>query len=262
MSPEERDDELLAEYLKGDSEISRLYRRGTGEQPGADLDARILSRARREVDRKHRVVHSPFARHWMVPASLAAVMILTVSVIVLMPDPALETGVPPDTGLDAPDAVEMSDEKEEGSAVEPTPAPASAPAPAESRPRREHAFEDKDAGRQRAGEAVGKTSEKRKSVAAERDDAPGAESVAPFAGAASNAAPAALEESARVSGAIPARAVQDDPRRWLRHIEMLLGQQSAEQAKDSLRAFRARYPDFPLPASLVPLAESLDAKRQ
>lgn len=261
MTPEERDDELLDEYLKGDSEISRLYRRDAGEQPGAHLDARILSQARREADRKHRVVHSPFARHWMVPASLAAVMILTVSVIVLVPDPALDTGAPPDTGLDAPDAVRMSDEKEEGATVESMPAPASAPAPAESRPRREQAFEAKDADRQRAGEAVGKSSEKRKS-AAERDDAPRAESAAPSAGAASMAAPAALEEAARAPEAIPARAVQDDPRRWLRHIEMLVEQQFADQAGDSLRAFRARYPDFPLPASLAPLAESLDAERR
>ena len=61
---------------------------------------------------------------------------------------------------------------------------------------------------------------------------------------------------------MPARSVQDDPERWLRHIEMLLEQQFEERAGDSLRAFRARYPDFPLPAGLVPLAETLDAGRR
>jgi len=76
------------------------------------------------------------------------------------------------------------------------------------------------------------------------------------------AAPAALEESVRAPDALPAPSVQDDPEGWLRHIEMLLEGQYTDLAGDSLRAFRARYPDFPLPASLVPLAETLDARRR
>lgn len=278
MTPEERDEELLAEYLKGDSEISRLYQRAAGEEPGAHLDARILSRARREVERKHGVVHSPFARHWMVPTSLAAVLVLTVSVIVLAPDPALEPDAPVHTDVAAPDVVGTGDAKEDNSLAEPLQAPPRAPAPAESRPRREHAFEDKDAAlpgdagrarenqpalvpgtRQSAGDAVGKSSEKRKSAATERDQP---EAALPSAGAASMAAPAALEESARAPDALPAPAVQDDPEGWLRHIEMLVEGQFTDLAGDSLRAFRARYPDFPLPESLVPLAETLDARRR
>jgi hypothetical protein len=41
----------------------------------------------------------------------------------------------------------------------------------------------------------------------------------------------------------------------------LLKNQKAQAAKNNLRAFRARYPDFPLPATLMPLAASLDAER-
>ena len=87
MSPEERDDELLQEYLEGDSALSRLYRRGVGEQPGTDLDARIRAHAHDDLARDRRVAHSPFARNWMVPTSLAAVLVLSVSVVVLTPEP-------------------------------------------------------------------------------------------------------------------------------------------------------------------------------
>lgn len=266
MSPEERDEEMLEEFLKGDSEIARVYRRDAGEEPGELLDARILARARREVEREHRVVHSPFARHWMVPTSLAAVLILTVSVVVLGPDPALESGAPMDRTVEP---VGTGDAKKDGALVTPL------QAPAEPAPRREQALEYEDSsssesvGRARenqpgpvpkpdrsAIESVGKAGEKRGSVAAEAD-AP--EALAPATGAASMAAPAALEESA---GAVPAASVQEDPERWLRYIELLVEEQRTSLAKDSLHAFRARYPDFALPPTLVPLAKALDAERR
>lgn len=97
MSPKERDDELIERYLQGDSELSRIYRRHADEQPDAALDARILAEAHRAVARDARVAHSPFARNWMVPTSLAAVLVLSVSIVLLMPDPALDTGL--DDGL-------------------------------------------------------------------------------------------------------------------------------------------------------------------
>ena len=84
MSPEERDDKLLQEYLAGDSALSRLYRDRATEQPDAHLDATIRARAHAAVARDARVAHSPFARNWMVPTSLAAVLVLSVSVVVLM----------------------------------------------------------------------------------------------------------------------------------------------------------------------------------
>ncbi len=241
MSPEEHDEEMLAEFLKGDSEIARLYRRDAGEEPGELLDARILARARREVQRKQRVVHSPFARHWMVPTSLAAVLILTVSVVVLGPDPTLESGAPMDPGVES---LGTGDVQEDGALVAPLQAPA-----------RDNQPGLVPEARRSADETAGKASEKRKAVAAEED---AAEAPAPAVGAASMAAPAALEESGTVADALPAASVQEDPDRWLRHIESLVEEQRTRLAKDSLRAFRARYPDFALPPSLAPLAKTLD----
>jgi hypothetical protein len=263
MSPQERDDEMLGEYLEGDSALSRAYRRDAREQPDARLDARIRARARDAVARKSPVAHSPFARHWFVPTSLAAVFVLSASVVLLMPGPAREPdleigGIPKTAG----DTAVMRDAPVAGADVEQPPAPTSAPPQAAER--REQAADgggrgsDADAAPgapQRAQEAEEMPGEMRKKSATR------AESVS------SNVArspPAALE-SARPPApdplAMPAGDVKDDPQAWLRFIEALLDEQNRDAAKYNLRAFRKRYPDFPLPATLRPLAASLKAQQ-
>ncbi|MEE8215370.1 MAG: hypothetical protein V3S77_01290, partial [Acidiferrobacterales bacterium] len=81
MSPKEPIDRALEEYLKNDSELSRAYKEAAGEKPPAALDAAILEEARRAVDHGGRVTRGPFARTWLVPASLAAVLLLTVGLV-------------------------------------------------------------------------------------------------------------------------------------------------------------------------------------
>lgn len=264
MSPEEHDDELLQEYLEGDSALSRLYRRGASEQPDAQLDARIRARARDAVARKHRVAHSPFARHWMVPTSIAAVLVLSVSVVLLMPEPANEPGLEIDeVSKTAPHTAIMGDAPVGAPDVEQPPAPASAPAPAQASRRREQASDGDDSaagGRasgfasgalQRADEAEEKPGEKRKSQGTQADSVSRGEIQSPQAPSA---------QPAPDPRPLPAGTVRNDPRAWLRFIEMLLDDRNRDGAKSNLRAFRARYPDFPLPATLVPLAASLDSE--
>ena len=83
-------------------------------------------------------------------------------------------------------------------------------------------------------------------MAVERDAAAGR-----AAGAASMSAPGA--------GAPPGH-VADDPDQWLRHVESLLADGQEPRARDSLRAFLARYPDYPLPEGLQPLARALSSE--
>lgn len=239
MNPEERDDDVLREYLEGDSALSRLYKRGASEQPDPRLDARIRAEARRAVAPDKRVAHSPFARNWMVPTSLAAVFVLSLSVVVLMPESADDAGVgvgepagtaPSAISTPAPDSV---------ADVEDQPAAASPPAV------------------KRATESDAKSREERKAATAERESVGGAPvqslpAPATALGSARKAAPGA--------NPLPAAGVRDDPRAWLRFIEELLGDENREGATSNLRAFLDRYPDFPLPASLLPLAASLDAQ--
>ena len=266
MSPEERDDELLQEYLEGDSALSRLYRESADEQPGAELDARIRARAHNNLARDRRVAHSPFARNWMVPTSLAAVLVLSVSVVVLMPEPVEVPGPTDDgTAIATPEAMMNRDLPAKAVGMEQQPAAESAVAPAPAAKRRKQAS-DNGAGGGRAAEfapdARQPAKEDDKALGeARKEQPPGIQSLGADEAQSSPAAPAALESASRAAPAahpMPPQAVRDEPDAWLRFIESLLDEQNPDGAKSNLRAFRHRYPNHPLPASLVPLAASLD----
>jgi hypothetical protein len=48
-----------------------------------------------------------------------------------------------------------------------------------------------------------------------------------------------------------AKPWEQDPRAWLKHVEELRAAGRVEDAKASFKAFRSRYPDYPLPAGFV-----------
>jgi hypothetical protein len=66
-----------------DKEISELYRQASRDTPPAHLDDAILALAKREAGAKPKAV-SPFGGQWTLPFSLAAVIVLSVSVITLV----------------------------------------------------------------------------------------------------------------------------------------------------------------------------------
>ncbi len=293
MNPEERDEEMLREFLEGDSALSRLYRHDSHEEPNAQLDATILAEARRSLARTSHVAHSPFARHWVVPTSLAAVLVLSVSIVLLTPNPVRQPGVEFDGVTEAPAAAgNLADAPETAASGEEMPAPARTPLPAEPAMSREQdsGAEDSATGgrasrlaplppparQQRADESIGKSSEKRERKSARFKSVPGTEQQprpAPAAGAGAGVAEEATAPSVSRTlaeplpgplpelHAMPADTVQADPAAWLRFIQSLLKEQNPQAARSNLRAFRMRYPDFSLPAALMPLAASLDAER-
>jgi|GEM_PF-933238 len=272
MSPRERDEQFLDNYLEGDSELSRLYRRGAEQQPeaqpGAQLDARIRAEARRAVasGARARVVHSPFARHWMVPTSLAAVCVLSLGVVLLMPEPDGEPGsvseqpreaAQPARSDSAPRDVQGDVRSEvrgnaqgDASRLQQAPAPSSAAASVKSDTR---------------SQQPAKSEEKRKALRSEQQDAdrealqaaprPAASLAEEAAAAAPDAPSPAAALTFRPSASKP---VRDDPRAWLRHIEALLDAHRQAQASSDLRAFVRRYPDVPLPERLADLAASMN----
>jgi hypothetical protein len=271
MSPQERDDKLLQEYLAGDSALSRLYRDRATEQPDARLDATIRARAHAAVARDARVAHSPFAHNWIVPTSLAAVLVLSVSVVVLIPEPVEvpereEAGAPDSV----PDAVIRNALPAKAADVEQQPAASSTAAPARAAKR--HKMAADEGGPAGGGRAAGYASDtpqsphKDEKVPGEerKEQAARGQSHSADEAQSLSAAPAALESASQAAAEprpIPTAAVRDDPRAWLRFIETLLDEQNPEGAKSNLRAFRSQYPDFPLPASLVPLAAALGTER-
>ena len=78
-----QDEQNLEEYLKGDSALSKAYRAEAKAQVPVHLDKAILSAAHEAVGSKQpsKVAYSPFARSWYVPVSMAAVLMLCVSLV-------------------------------------------------------------------------------------------------------------------------------------------------------------------------------------
>jgi len=78
-----QDEQNLDEYLQGDSALSRAYGAEQKTQVPEHLDKIILSAANEAVRPKQplKVAYSPFARRWYVPVSMAAVLMLCVSLV-------------------------------------------------------------------------------------------------------------------------------------------------------------------------------------
>lgn len=89
-------DKEFETYLKGRTPLSQAYRAGAREVPPSRLDAAILKEARQVVAKRLRLARSPFGTHWFIPLSAAAVIVLTVGLMVFM-------GPEPMTSVTAPD---------------------------------------------------------------------------------------------------------------------------------------------------------------
>ena len=83
-----------------DPRIERLYREAERSEPPAHIDAAILAAARREVGSRPRGLSSA-VRRWRVPASIAALVVLSVSLVTLIQHEgggdlvAMDPGPPP-----------------------------------------------------------------------------------------------------------------------------------------------------------------------
>ncbi|MDH3669661.1 MAG: hypothetical protein OES46_00670 [Gammaproteobacteria bacterium] len=84
MSPKQPDRDAFESYLQSGSSLSRAYKATATETSPVELDTRILERARQAVHRQARAARSPFANNWMIPASLAALLVLTVGLVTFM----------------------------------------------------------------------------------------------------------------------------------------------------------------------------------
>ncbi len=134
-------DRELEEYLSGQSRVARVYRQARTEGPTAQVDRAIIDAARASV--RPRYAWSPFASHWFVPASLAAVLVLVVGVYMfsaehgghpeIVPRPMTPAG---DVAMPAGRGERMAAEQKEVEVARARPAeePAAAMAPAPAAP--------------------------------------------------------------------------------------------------------------------------------
>ena len=72
------------DYLEGDSNLSANYRQASTEQAPAHIDDAILAASRKAVKSAPGKVATPFSLAWYLPLSIAAVLVLSVSVVVTM----------------------------------------------------------------------------------------------------------------------------------------------------------------------------------
>jgi hypothetical protein len=80
---------------EGDTRLAALYRTAARDEPSAALDAAVRAAARREVGARPSPAGSPFSRSWRVPLSIAAVILLSVSLVTVMREEAPEIAQPP-----------------------------------------------------------------------------------------------------------------------------------------------------------------------
>jgi len=78
-----QEEQILKEYLEGDSALSKAYCAEEKAQVPAHLDKAILLAANEAVrsEQVSKLAYSPFARSWYVPASMAAVLMLCVGLV-------------------------------------------------------------------------------------------------------------------------------------------------------------------------------------
>jgi hypothetical protein len=230
------------------ADISRAYRMAAREEPSPEMDEAIHAAALRAAGSRPRLRARPPLRRWGLPIAIAATIVVGVSVAFLVSDPRDTMISPmaeaPTTQLrEAPQAAPPASEdlaRKEGAAREPMSAGGTA---REARPTRERTTRDEIAARR----------EPQAESAASTAVAPGEAADSPRA-----AAPAeAPIEGQGVRKAAPSARVQTDqegeapsPEVWLQRIREMRSKGEIAQGEESLRAFRRRYPDYPLPADL------------
>lgn len=75
------------DYPLDDPALSAQYRQAAVEQPPAHLDKSILTAAHRAVRARQPLAFSPFASDWHIPVALAAVLVLSVALVLNMREP-------------------------------------------------------------------------------------------------------------------------------------------------------------------------------
>jgi len=244
------------------ADLSRAYAATARDEPAAALDGAILARARSAIltetrramlTETHRAQESrpgtrANSRHWSQLAALAATLVVTASLVVLMEveQPQFAVLAPP-----APDA-----------ALTPAaPAPTEALQAAEVAPEKAAQKEEKPASsgkldrptRDRPSEQRSREREQPATPSPQLADA--AKAAAPAA--ASNASGAALAERRSLQAAEsvtrdlvnPGSAKKDEsPEAWLARIAELRKQGRVKEAEESFAEFRKRYPDYPIAA--------------
>jgi hypothetical protein len=85
MTNDDKNDKELNDYLNGDSDLSKAYRESNRSEPSVQLDEKILSVAKETVETTKQNEKLKFYKApWVKPVSIAAIITLSVSLVVTM----------------------------------------------------------------------------------------------------------------------------------------------------------------------------------
>jgi hypothetical protein len=98
VSTQPPDDGELEALLARDGRLARAWRGASREEPPAALDDAVRAAARRAVQAGPRVGHGPFGGRWRVPLSIAAVLVVSATLTLLVAERREHV---PSAGLDA-----------------------------------------------------------------------------------------------------------------------------------------------------------------
>ncbi|MGQ0750811.1 MAG: hypothetical protein ACT4PS_09780 [Betaproteobacteria bacterium] len=230
-----------------DQGLARAYRDAAREAPPQELDAAIRAAARREAQARPRSLdedeRSPdqaragpaSRRHWQVPLALAAVLVLSVSIVTLHRE---ETQLPPP----APPRSEppaMPDLRDAPAApVQPRPqVPARKPAPEASREAMRVPEQSPRAEVEARGDAA-------LGAAASKAEEAGSEARQLFRGPRAAQAP---QRAAEQTAPATALAADEPPAKWGERIMALRRDGKADEADALLAEFRKRHPEHQVP---------------
>lgn len=233
-------------------DVSRVYRLTAREEPSAELDAAIHAAAARAAGTQARFHTRRSVGRWGVPIGVAATIVIGVSIAFLAadrPDGQLAPGAPvrkfePTVPAPRSEAVPADTIAQPAPATEARSGEAPVAAAArEARPSRERTTRDQLVPRRDQAVTPPEPASRSKPPGAAAIEAPRPTPM-PEAGR-------ALRKTAPMSDT-PAgdEAEQLSPEVWLQRIRDLRNKGDLAQADASLRAFRRRYPDYPLPADI------------
>lgn len=208
MSTQSPEDRELQALLARDGRLARAWREASREEPAPALDDAVRAAARRAVRAGPRPRHGPFAGRWRVPLSIAAVLVVSATLTLLVAERREHV---PSAGLDAAPAAPATAEAppaEEQKLAEPH-APAKDAAPRVTAPplRRQSAAEPVQPAEELTGELYDAPAEA-KGVAAPpaASETPSMQSAPPAAGAQPAAATVAAPSRAYEEPAAPSPA--------------------------------------------------------
>lgn len=246
-----------------DLRLDRVYHAAGGEDPPAHLDAAILAAAHREVGSRPRALPAVL-RRWRVPVSIAAVVVLSVSLVTVIREEGGGDLVPVTPGV-APasrpqEATPQPAQTDAGRLIAQPPAAASAPPrPATQRDDADGSVEE---ARRKAPAATARPAPRLGQDVASAGAASGAGEPSP----ATAAAPAEPQQRARVEArarkseqsatgrpdtATLLKAYESQPpEKWLEKIEELKRAGWMTEVAEMLAEFKRRFPGYPVPPGL------------